>query len=122
LKKIVKDHDTPDSKLRRAIENHIIIVIFAPPMAALKQDWLLIKKYKKEVIRLRGIYEMFRQIIIEGIEEGVFSRVDPKLVSFAIIGTANYTRTWYSLKGSMLPKEIAESIAGYFLGGIPAPN
>jgi hypothetical protein len=43
---------------------------------------------------------------------------DPKLVSFIIIGNANYTQHWYSPKGSMSKEEIIRKMTNILMFGI----
>lgn len=120
LEKIVKDDDTPESKLRRAIENHIYQAVSSHvnPMLA-KKEWLLVNRYTREVIKLRDTYDqLFCQIITEGVNQGIFKRINPRLLHFTIMGAANYTWIWYSPRGPMSTKEIAEYISDYFLEGI----
>ena len=120
LEKIVKDDDSPDSKFRRAIENHVSQAVVAGigPMLP-QQDLLVISRHKKEIVRLRDTYEdMLCQIINEGIRKGVFKKIDVKLLVYSVVGAANYTWVWYSPKGTMTPKEIAAHMSDFMLGGI----
>jgi TetR/AcrR family transcriptional regulator, cholesterol catabolism regulator len=120
LERIVKDNDKADIKLRRAIENHVsqVVVTGIGPMMP-QQDWLVISRHKKEIVKLRDTYEeMLYKIITEGITEGIFKKIDAKILIYTIIGAANYTWVWYSPKGSMSLKEIAERMADFLLSGI----
>jgi len=120
LEKIVNDDDSPDSKFRRAIENHVSQAVVAGigPMLP-QQDLLVISRHKKEIVRLRDTYEdMLCQIINEGIRKGVFKKIDVKLLVYSVVGAANYTWVWYSPKGTMTPKEIAAHMSDFMLGGI----
>ena len=120
LEKIVKDDDSPDSKFRRAIENHVSQAVVAGigPMLP-QQDLLVISRHKKEIVRLRDTYEdMLCQIINEGIRKGVFKKIDVKLLVYSVVGAANYTWVWYSPKGTMTPQEIAAHMSDFMLGGI----
>jgi TetR/AcrR family transcriptional regulator, cholesterol catabolism regulator len=120
LQKIVEDDDTPVSKLRRAIENHVsqAVVAGVGPMLP-QQDWLVISRHKKEIVKLRDIYEeMLCSIIKEGIKKREFRRVDVKLLVYTILGAVNYTFVWYSPEGSMSPEEIASAMSDFILSGI----
>lgn len=122
LEKIAGDDDSPDSKFRRAIENHVSQAVVAGigPMLP-QQDWLVISRHKKEIVKLRDAYEdMLCGIINEGIRKGVFRQVDVKLLVYTVVGAANYTWVWYSPKGTMTPKEIAAHMSGFILDGITA--
>jgi len=120
LEKIVGDTDSPDSKFRRAIENHVCQAVVAGigPMLP-QQDWLVISRHKKEIVKLRDTYEdMLCRIIDEGIEKRIFKRIDVKLLVYTVVGAANYTWVWYSPKGTMTPKEIAAHMSDFILSGI----
>ena len=120
LEKIVSDDDSPESKLRRAIENHVSQAVVAGigPMLP-QQDWLIISRHKKEIVKLRDMYEdMLCRIINEGIIQGVFKQIDVKLLVYTVVGAANYTLVWYSPEGTMTPKEIAAHMSDFILSGI----
>ena len=122
LEKIVGDNDSPESKFRRAVENHVSQAVVAGigPMLP-QQDWLVISRHKREIIKLRDAYEdMLCRIIEEGIRKGAFRKVDVKLLVYSIVGAANYTWVWYSAKGAMSPGEIAGHMSDFMLRGIIA--
>ena len=122
LEKIAGDTGSPDSKFRRAIENHVCQAVVAGigPMLP-QQDWLVISRHKKEIVKLRDTYEaMLCRIIDEGIEKRIFKRIDVKLLVYTVVGAANYTWVWYSPKGTMTPKEIAAHMSDFILSGILA--
>ena len=122
LEKIVGDNDSPESKFRRAVENHVSQAVVAGigPMLP-QQDWLVISRHKREIIKLRDAYEdMLCRIIEEGIRKGAFRKVDVKLLVYSIVGAANYTWVWYSAKGAMSPGEIAGHMSDFMLRGIVA--
>ena len=120
LEKIAGDTGSPDSKFRRAIENHVCQAVVAGigPMLP-QQDWLVISRHKREIVKLRDTYEgMLCRIIDEGIEKRIFKRIDVKLLVYTVVGAANYTWVWYSPKGTMTPKEIAAHMSDFILSGI----
>lgn len=122
LEKIAENGDSPDSKFRRAIENHVSQAVVAgiAPMLP-QQDWPIISKHKKEIVKLRDTYEdMLCGIVEEGIRKGVFKSIDVKLLVYTVLGAANYTWVWYSPKGSMTPQEIAAHMSDFILDGILA--
>lgn len=122
LEKIVKSENPPDVKLQSAIENHVAQAVNSGinPMLG-DQEWHLVNKYRKEIIKLRDIYDqMFYQIINDGIDQGIFKQIDAKLLHFTIMGATNYTWLWYSAKGGMSYKEIANHITSFLLDGVRA--
>lgn len=122
LERIVKSNDSPDIKLRKAIENHVsqAVVTGIGPMMP-QQDWIVISRHKKEIVKLRDTYEaLFTTIISEGIRKGFFKNIDVKLFIYTVIGAANYTWVWYSPKGSMSLQEISACMSDFLFTGIKA--
>jgi AcrR family transcriptional regulator len=120
LEIIARCDDPPDVKLRRAIENHVAQAVNSGinPMLGDK-EWRLVNKYRKEIVKLRDTYDqMFYQIINDGIEQGIFKKVNARLLHFTIMGAANYTWLWYSAKGGMSYKEIAAHMSSFLLDGV----
>jgi hypothetical protein len=59
-----------------------------------------------------------RRIIQQGIDQGLFTPGDPKMIAFAIVGAVNWIVRWYSPGGPMLPTDIGEAFADYLVGGL----
>lgn len=124
LKKIMENNDPVEEKLRQAIISHINVVCaeLSPVTVALQQEYALSLQYKRAIIRIRNEYDrLFRQLIRDGCAAGVFVNCDEKLISFTIIGAANYTPHWFSEKGPLPKDKVAETIAGYLLQGLLKP-
>jgi hypothetical protein len=68
---------------------------------------------------LRNQYENgFKQIITDGIQEDVFDEVDAKFAVLSVLSSVNWIIEWYKPTGKMQPKEIAEKISDFVLGGL----
>jgi AcrR family transcriptional regulator len=59
-----------------------------------------------------------RRIIRDGIEKGVFRRVDPKFATFAIMGSINWIPHWFNPEGRADSRAIGEAFADFFVGGL----
>jgi hypothetical protein len=59
-----------------------------------------------------------RKIVRLGIEEGLFRRGDPKLLTFAILGAVNWIPRWFYPAGAARSKEIGEAFADFLLAGL----
>ena len=71
------------------------------------------------VIELRDTAEkIIRDIIIDGINSGVFVEIDVKIASIMITSMFLRARVWYSPKGRLTPDEIADFIADFSLHGL----
>lgn len=102
----------PDQKLELIIRNHIESIIiksismfsvfFTEENQLPKKDFRKIQREKKKYTQI------IEDIIAEGISQGIFEKVDPKLQAFAIIGMCNWVYKWYKPgKGASTPEEIA---------------
>jgi hypothetical protein len=61
---------------------------------------------------------LWRDLIAEGQEQGIFTCSDPALTSRYVLGVMIWTITWYRPDGSLTPTEIAEQYADIFLQGL----
>ncbi len=122
LREITKSHDTPDEKLRRAIANHAAVFYHAilPVFGGIiSPETLITKQHRHAIIKLRDEYDcLLREIIEEGMEQGIFIKCNPKFISFAMLGAANYIRTWYSHDGEFSFENVVGYIADYLTNGI----
>lgn len=74
-----------------------------------------------EVFQQRDVYErIVRSVITDGVAEGTFRPVDPKVATTAILGALNWTVVWYRPGGALTPQEIADDYATLFLAGLLA--
>lgn len=63
---------------------------------------------------------LWRAVIREGVEAGVFRRVDPAVVGFALLGVQNWMITWFKEGGRLTPPELADQFADIFMRGLMA--
>ncbi len=68
----------------------------------------------------RHIFDFYAKVIADGIANGEFRSVDPKVAAFAVIGMANWTSRWYTPAGARTPHEIGEIIADFAVQGLLA--
>jgi AcrR family transcriptional regulator len=123
LLKEIKALDAPaDEKLRQLIISHVNIILDELKAAAMHADFqMLSPSLLGKIIRKRDRFERgVRRIIQDGINDGIFTKGDPKLVTFAILGAINWTVKWFSPGGPMTAEQIGESFADYFIRGLKA--
>jgi AcrR family transcriptional regulator len=65
---------------------------------------------------------LWRGIVQEGIDSGVFRQVDARLTSFAFLGVLNWLITWYRHDGSLSGDQIADRFANLLLTGLVEPD
>ena len=74
---------------------------------------------QREVIAARDRYERaLRRIIAQGIADGEFRAVDPKIAVFAILGSINWIARWYRPEGSLHADELGAEFAHHLVGGL----
>ena len=67
----------------------------------------------------RGNYErIFRNVVREGVEEGIFKTYDDGFSTRTILSAINWTHTWYRPDGELTATEIGENLANFLLNGL----
>ncbi len=71
------------------------------------------------LVARRDHYErMLRQIIIDGVEAGVFVDVPPDIAARGVLAMANWGYTWFQPDGRLTPEQVAETFAAIVLSGL----
>jgi len=117
----------PREKLRFFIRNHIQnIIIRNLPMFAVffsEENQLPEKQFRKIREEKRKYSEVVEKIIAEGIREGSFRAVDPKLQAFALIGMCNWLYKRYNRDSQgYTPEEIADHFIDFLEYGYLRPT
>ncbi|MGB5814301.1 MAG: TetR/AcrR family transcriptional regulator [Thermoanaerobaculia bacterium] len=113
-----------DAKLYRLIVGHVIRVNDETPgaLAHLEVDALTGDR-RQTVLRQRDAYETaYRQLITDGIDQGVFRQVDAAVVAMATLGALNWTVKWYRQDGRKSSHDIGHDIADLLVRGLLAPG
>lgn len=72
-----------------------------------------------EIIDGRDRYEQeLRSTIAAGILAGEFRQVDPKIATFAILGSINWIARWYRPDGALTADELGSEFADHLVGGL----
>ena len=111
----------PEEKLRQAMQAYIQILT---DHQALSSVLLLEHRSLEPELRLRHItkrdrYEiLWRALIQEGKDAGVFDSADPVFAARALLGVMNWTITWYKPGGPLTAEQIANQYADLLLKGL----
>jgi AcrR family transcriptional regulator len=111
----------PADKLRLAITRHIELIAGNLDQATVSiiETRALKPEQHRRVLAQRDHFEgLFRQILQEGVDAGVFRLVDTTLVTFALMGMHNWLILWYREDGRLSPPEIAAVFADMVLNGL----
>jgi AcrR family transcriptional regulator len=121
LEDVERTDQPPDRKLRTLIVAFVHTIIDDLHGAALFMDLeALTPAHQRQAIAGRDRFDRgVRHVIEQGIDWGTFApHVDPKLVSFAMLGAVNWIPRWYNPAGPATSQQIAEHFAAYLVDGL----
>ena len=76
-------------------------------------------EYHQRHIPRRDRFErLWRDLIQEGVESGVFHVADTSMTARALLGVMNWTITWYRPNGHLSIEQISDHCAALFLDGL----
>lgn len=108
----------PDVKLRKLILAFVHLILDELQGTALTLDpEALSPPLLAKVIAQRDEFDRgMRAIIQQGMDEGLFTKGDPKMREFAIMGAVNWISKWFDPAGPMTSLQIGEAFADYLVG------
>lgn len=112
---------TPDERLRRATAAYLSTMTEYQDLAAvllLEYRSLEPDYHDRHIPRRDRFEQIWRELIREGIEAGIFNCDHPSLSARALLGVLNWTVTWFRNDGPMTAEEISEQISELFLLGL----
>jgi AcrR family transcriptional regulator len=121
---IVEDNTlTPDEKFRKAVYAHIMALAQNVSVAAAlvfeTRNLLEDQSARDSYLQRRDSFEqLYRQVIHEGIEAGVFRHVDVPIFTKALLGSNNWVGVWFRPTGRLSGEEVAMEIADIFLNAV----
>ena len=121
LEKVEHDDRPPDQKLRQLIVAFVYTILDDLHGTALFLDLeALTASHLRQAITRRDAFDRgVRRVIQQGVDWGTFApHVDPKLLSFALLGAVNWIPRWYNPAGPSSSQEIAERFADYLVDGL----
>jgi AcrR family transcriptional regulator len=120
LREVQKEGGPPDRKLRRLVVAFVHMIIDELHGTALTLDLqALSPAHLKRVIGKRDRFDRgLRRLIEEGIASGAFAPGDPKLLTFAVLGAANWITRWYDPRGPASSDEIGNAFADFLMRGL----
>jgi AcrR family transcriptional regulator len=123
LTQIVDSELMPDEKLHKAMQVYVGRLTEDANLASvllLEYRSLEPKLQAQHNIR-RDRYEgLWRRLVQEGIEAGVFRVVDEAVATFALLGVQNWMITWFKKGGRLEARELADQFCDLFLKGLQA--
>jgi AcrR family transcriptional regulator len=109
-----------DQKLRKLIVSFVHTIIDELRGTTLFLDLHALSPERlKIIIAKRDKFDAgIRRVLKTGMEEGLFRRNDPKLVTFAILGAVNWIPRWFIPRSPADSEEIGQAFADYLLSGL----
>jgi TetR/AcrR family transcriptional regulator len=117
----VQAEPTPaDDKLRKLILAFIHMMLDELQGTALTLDLqALSPALLKRIIAKRDRFDRgLREIIQQGMDQGLFRPGDPKMIGFAMMGSVNWITKWFDPAGPMSSEDIGQRFADYLVGGL----
>ncbi len=120
MAEVQADHASPEAKLRRLVLAfvHLILDELHGTALTLNPESLSPALLKRVVAKRDQFDKGVRSIIQQGIDQGVFTPGDPKMIEFAIMGAVNWIAKWFDPNGPMSSDQIGEAFANYLVGGL----
>lgn len=111
---------SPDQKLRRLVLAFVSILLDELQGTALTLDLqALSPPLLEKIVAKRDQFDQgMRAVIQQGIDQGIFTPGDPKMISFAIVGAVNWITKWFDPAGPMRSDQIGDAFADYLVGGL----
>jgi len=121
LETVERSELPPEQKLRQLIVAFVHTILDDLQGTALFLDIKALgPRHLRQAIARRDEFDQgVRRVIAQGVDWGVFDpKVNPKLLSFAMLGAVNWIPRWYSPDGPANSQEIADRFADYLIGGL----
>jgi AcrR family transcriptional regulator len=118
---VIEGPGSPDERLRRAICMYLSTLTANQDLASvlLLEYRSLEPRYLDRHIPRRDRFEqIWRDLIQDGVNDGVFACDHPSLSARALLGILNWTVTWFRQDGPMSAEEIADQLADLFMMGL----
>ncbi|MBC7878203.1 MAG: TetR/AcrR family transcriptional regulator [Anaerolineales bacterium] len=111
----------PDQKLRQMIRGYLSALADNADLAAvlLFEHRSLDKKTHTRHVPQRDAFEtIWRDVLNEGVRTKIFDCKDTSMAVRALMGTLNWTLTWYRPEGGKAIEKIADQYTDLFLNGL----
>ena len=121
MSEVLAQEVSPEDKLRHAMRVYLQTMADYADLSAvllLEHRSLDPKAHNRHIPRRDRYERLWRDLIQEGREAGVFNCASPSLTARALLGVMNWTITWYRQDGPLSPTEIADQFADLFLRGL----
>lgn len=115
-----QQYDAAAERLRHIIREHVRVMTDTLQGSSLAFEvHALSSAHQEDIVAARDRYERgLREIIAQGMRDGEFGAVNPKVAVFAILGAINWIARWYRSDGSIDARALGSEFADYLVGGL----
>ena len=113
--------DPADKKLDNMIHTYLRLMAENVDLASVllfEHRSLEPKQHARHIPNRDKFEKLWKDVIAEGVESGVFSCPDTALTARALLGILNWTITWYRPKGDLSISQIADSYVDLLYKGL----
>ena len=121
VEEAISEPGSPDQRLRKATKAYLSTMTQYQDLASvllLEYRSLEPDYHDRHIPRRDHFEQIWRDLIREGVEAGIFTCDHPSLSARALLGALNWTVTWFRSDGPMSAEEIADQISNLFLMGL----
>ena len=121
LEAVVVQPISPEEKLRQAMSTYLQTLAEYESLSAvllLEHRSLEPELHDLHIPRRDRFERIWRDLIQDGMDEGVFACASPSIAARAVLGVMNWTITWYRYDGPLSAGEIAAEFADLFSQGL----
>jgi AcrR family transcriptional regulator len=125
IKEVNDIYFNAEEKLRMAIKFHVELLTENLDAAIIFiRDWRnLTGESLSQFVEKRNAYEEgIREIIQNGIDEGLFNETDKKFAALTVLSSVNWIVEWYKEDGNLNAEQIAEKLSSFILTGLKKDN
>ncbi len=117
----IEEPGPPNERLRKAMCAYLNTLSEYQDLASvllLEYRSLEPEFHDRHIHRRDRFEQMWRDLIQEGMDDGIFTCDHPSLSARALLGILNWTVTWFRADGPLSAADIADQLANLFLMGL----
>jgi AcrR family transcriptional regulator len=121
LKKNLSGITDVEMRMRAAVNSHVRFHLERQKENFIANSELrgLTSEHYRAIVKKRDEYEkIFQNLIREGSEQGVFTKGDIKILSYAILTSCTAGASWFKPSGRLTLNEIAVIYENFIIGGL----
>ena len=118
---VLRSNLTPEEKLRRVVRDHVRFVIANRSFLTVffSEEANLPVRLARALAQQKDRYDKgIESLVVDGVKQGVFRDVPPRLVVFGLLGMLNWVYKWYNPRGRWGAEEISSAFLSLVEGGL----